>query len=89
MPTSYGEGMESASRRLQAEVEAVNSAPCIIPFSRNDCFAGREIELAELEAKIFSNRQPTRLAIVGSCGTGKSQLALEVAHRTRQKNKNS
>jgi hypothetical protein len=89
MPTSYGKGMESASRRLQAEVEAVNSAPCIIPFSRNDCLAGREIELAELEAKLFSNRQPTRLAIVGPCGTGKSQLALKVAHRTRQKNKNS
>jgi tetratricopeptide (TPR) repeat protein len=89
MLTSYGEGRESASRRLQAEVEAANSAPCIIPFSQNDRFAGRELQLAELEAKLFSDRQSTRLAIVGPRGTGKSQLALEVAHRTRQKNKNS
>jgi MoxR-like ATPase len=87
MPTSYGEGKESASRRLQAEIEAANSAPCIIPFSQNDRF--RELQLAKLEAKIFGDRQSTRLAIVGPRGTGKSQLALEVAHRTRQKNKNS
>jgi hypothetical protein len=89
MPTSYGEGRESASRRLQAEVEAATSAPCIIPFSRNDRFVGQELQLAELESKLFSDRQSTRLAIVGPRGTGKSQLALEIAHRTRQKNKES
>jgi hypothetical protein len=88
MPTSYGEGRESASRRLQAEVEAANSAPCIIPFSKNDRFVGRELQLAELEAKLFGDKQSTMLAIVGPRGTGKSQLALEVAHRTRQTNKN-
>jgi hypothetical protein len=88
MPTSYGEGRETASRRLQAEVEAANSAPCIIPFSQNDRFVGREPQLAELEAKLFNDRQSNRLAIFGPRGTGKSQLALEVAHRTRQKNKN-
>jgi tetratricopeptide (TPR) repeat protein len=88
MPTSYGEGRESASRRLQAEVEAASGAPCIIPFSQNDCFVGRELQLAELEVKLFSDRLSTILAIVGPRGTGKSQLALELAHRTRQKNKN-
>jgi hypothetical protein len=146
IPTSYGEGGENASRRLQAEVEAANSAPSIIPFLQNDCFVGRELELAELEAKLFSNKQSTMLAvspapqfmgtctaslmshfvtcllilvvyiialcssintttffslyvrccpvldltlaIVGPRGTGKSQLALEVAHRIRQTNKN-
>jgi tetratricopeptide (TPR) repeat protein len=88
MPTSYGEGREIALRRLHAEVEAASSAPCIIPFSQNDRFVGQEVQLAELEAKLFSDRQSTRLAIVGPRGTGKSQLALEVAHRTRKKNKN-
>jgi hypothetical protein len=88
MPTSYGEGRKSALRRLQAEVEAANSAPCIIPFPQNDRFVGRELQLAELEAKLFSDKQSTMLAIVGPRGTGKSQLALKVAHRTRQTNKN-
>jgi Cdc6-like AAA superfamily ATPase len=89
MPTTYGEGKKRASRRLQAEVEAASSAPSIIPFSRNEFFVGREPQLAELEAKLFSNGQTTStLAIRGPGGTGKSQLALEVAHRTRQNNKN-
>ncbi|KAH8698104.1 kinesin light chain [Phaeosphaeriaceae sp. PMI808] len=88
MPTTYGEGEESARRRLQVEVETAGSAPSIIPFSQNEFFVGRELQLAELEAKLFSNDQTTTLAIVGPGGTGKSQLALEAAHRTRQNNKN-
>ncbi|KAF1834875.1 HET-domain-containing protein, partial [Decorospora gaudefroyi] len=85
MPTAYGEGQESAGSRLQAELEAASNAPSIIPFSRNPRFVGRESQLAELEAKLFSNKQTTTmLAIVGPGGTGKSQLALEIAHRTRQ-----
>jgi tetratricopeptide (TPR) repeat protein len=88
MSTTYGEGKERASRRLQAEVEAATTAPFIIPFSQNESFVGRELQLAEVEAKLFSNSQTTStLAIIGPGGTGKSQLALEVAHRTRQNNK--
>jgi tetratricopeptide (TPR) repeat protein len=89
MPTAYSEGKESARSRLQTELEGASDAPSIIPFSRNPRFVGRESQLAELEAKLFSNDQATTtLAIVGPGGTGKSQLALEVAHRTRQNNKN-
>jgi Cdc6-like AAA superfamily ATPase len=88
MSTTYGEGKERASRRLQAEVEAATTAPFIIPFSQNESFVGRELQIAEVEAKLFSNSQTTStLAIIGPGGTGKSQLALEVAHRTRQNNK--
>jgi putative protein kinase ArgK-like GTPase of G3E family len=86
--TNYREGKESAIRRLQAELEAVGSALSIIPFSQNESFVGRELQLAEVEAKLFRNGQATStLAIVGPGGTGKSQLALEVAHRMRQNNK--
>jgi Cdc6-like AAA superfamily ATPase len=89
MPTAYGEGQESARRRLQAEVKAAGNSLSIIPFSQNPRFVGRESQLAELEAKLFTNEQATTtLAIVGSGGIGKSQLALEVAHRTRERNKN-
>jgi tetratricopeptide (TPR) repeat protein len=88
MPTAYGEGQESARNRLQAELEGASNTPSIIPFSQNPRFVGRESQLAELEAKLFTNEQTTTtLAIVGPGGTGKSQLALEVAHRTRQNNK--
>lgn len=88
MSTTYGEGKERALRRLQAEVEAAGSAPSIIPFSQNESFVGREVQLAELEARLSNSRQATAmLAIAGPGGTGKSQLALEVAHRTRQNNK--
>jgi tetratricopeptide (TPR) repeat protein len=88
MPATYGEGTESALRRLQAEVEETGNAPSIIPFSRNQSFVGRELQLAELEAKLFSSEQTTTtLAIVGPGGTGKSQLALEAAYRTKQNNK--
>jgi AAA+ ATPase superfamily predicted ATPase len=69
-------------------MEANGSAPSIIPFSRNESFIGRESQLAQLEAKLFSNDQTTTtLAIVGPSRTGKSQLALKVAHRTRLNNK--
>jgi Cdc6-like AAA superfamily ATPase len=88
MPITYGEGEENAQRRLQAEIEATGSAPSIISFSQNKYFVGRESQLAELKAKLFSNDQTTTmLAIVGPGGTGKSQLALEVAHMTRLNNK--
>ncbi|KAF2792455.1 hypothetical protein K505DRAFT_246647, partial [Melanomma pulvis-pyrius CBS 109.77] len=46
------------------------------------------VQLADLEAKLFSNKQTTTLAIVGPRGTSKLQLALKLAYRTRQKNKN-
>jgi tetratricopeptide (TPR) repeat protein len=89
MPADYGEKQESARRRLQIEIESAGSAPSIIPFSRNHHFVGQESHLAKLEAKLFSNKQTTTtLAIVGPGGTGKSQLALEIAHRARQNNKN-
>jgi hypothetical protein len=89
MPATYGEGQENTRRRLQAEIEATGSAPSIIPFSRDKSFIGRELQLAELQAKLFGDQQTTTtLAIVGQGGMGKSQLALEVAHRARLNNKN-
>jgi tetratricopeptide (TPR) repeat protein len=89
MPVVYNEGRESAQRRLQAEIEGARDAPSIIPFSQNAQFVGRESQLAKLEATLFSNEQTTTTqAIVGPGGTGKSQLALEIAHRTRHDNKN-
>jgi tetratricopeptide (TPR) repeat protein len=86
MQVNYGEGRDKAWRRLKSEVEATSSTPSIIPFSRNEHFVGRESQLAALETKLFSNDYTaTRLAIVGPSGTGKSQLALELAYLVREK----
>lgn len=86
MPASYGEGREKAQLRLEAQM--ASSAPFMIPFCRNDSFVGRESQLAELEARLFRSKRPTFVAIEGPRGIGKSQLALELAYRIRQQNKN-
>lgn len=87
MPTSYGEGTEKAMQRLYDEVQLIGTAPCSIPFSRNLQFVDRESQLAELEAWLSQGRQSTVIDITGAGGTGKSQLALELAYVTMEKNK--
>jgi tetratricopeptide (TPR) repeat protein len=87
MTPDYGEGGTKAFERLRGVLEAIGSAPSIIPFSRNDRFVGRESELAELQAKLSGSLQSTTLAITGAVGTGKSQVALELAYRLEQSNK--
>lgn len=84
MDAAYGEGGTKAFGRLREKLEAVSSAPSMIPFPRNDRFVGRESELAELQAKLSSTEQSTTLAITGAVGTGKSQVALELAYRVKQ-----
>jgi tetratricopeptide (TPR) repeat protein len=88
MPFNYNEGKGNAMNRLRVELKASKDHPCIIPFSRNERFVGRETELAEVEAMLFAGLSTTRIAITGEGGTGKSQLALQIAHRTKQGNKN-
>jgi hypothetical protein len=90
MPTTYGEGKESAIRRLQGELEAVgSSALLLILFLQNELFVGRELQLAKLQATLFSNKQTTTtLAVVSPSGIGKSQLALKATYRIRLNNKN-
>jgi hypothetical protein len=88
MIASYGEGKENAYNRLKDELNRIDKTPFIIPFSRNNRFIGYESQITELEDKLFASKQTTKIAITGPGGTGKSQLALELAYRTRQRYKN-
>jgi hypothetical protein len=56
-----------------------------VPFERNVRFTGRESTLASLEEKLFISEQTMKVAIIGLGGIGKTQVALELAYRTREK----
>lgn len=62
--------------------------PWTVPFQRNPNFSGRQREIKILENLItFSDQFGTRdLAITGLKGIGKTQLAIELAYRMRDRN---
>ncbi|KAJ5157686.1 Tetratricopeptide-like helical [Penicillium canariense] len=57
----------------------------MIPFARNPRFVGRQQEISDLENLIFNTPGPTKVAIHGLGGIGKTQTALELAYRIREK----
>jgi tetratricopeptide (TPR) repeat protein len=60
----------------------------LVPFTRNKRFVGRSPELNELEAKLFVEGPPAKVAIIGLGGVGKTQIALELAYRRREEREN-
>lgn len=55
-----------------------------VPYERNDHFAGRDQLLETLEKQLNKQTHATRtIAMVGPAGIGKTQVALEYAHRHR------
>jgi tetratricopeptide (TPR) repeat protein/Cdc6-like AAA superfamily ATPase len=87
MLVNYNEGGTVASMRLQEHLSA-STAPSTVPFLRNDKFVGRESQLASLGGMLFTDERTTMIAIHGPGGTGKSQLALKLVHKTREERKN-
>ncbi|KAL6230982.1 hypothetical protein BDW75DRAFT_55065 [Aspergillus navahoensis] len=57
----------------------------MVPFTRNPRFVGRHPELQELEGWITTPDGPRKLAITGLGGVGKTQVALELAYRMRDR----
>jgi tetratricopeptide (TPR) repeat protein len=58
-----------------------------MPFERNPRFTGRESELSRLEKLLSHTGRTTQVAITGLGGVGKTQLAIELVHRTIAKHK--
>ncbi|EED12703.1 kinesin light chain, putative [Talaromyces stipitatus ATCC 10500] len=57
----------------------------MVSLDRNPRFVGREDELTKLEEFITLNDGPRRIAITGLGGVGKTQVALELAYRIRDR----
>jgi len=64
-------------------VAAARKASWTVPFARNPRFVGRSSQLDRLEKTLFTEDQSAKLAIIGLGGVGKTQIALELAYRTR------
>jgi nucleoside phosphorylase/nucleoside-triphosphatase THEP1 len=59
--------------------------PWVVPFSRNAAFVGRQSHIATLEEQILYSTNIRKTAICGLGGIGKTQIALELAHRLRER----
>ncbi|KAK7177968.1 hypothetical protein PSPO01_15980 [Paraphaeosphaeria sporulosa] len=92
LPLIYGEGEEYATLRLKDEIQKRQQGQgktdlqdllilSLLPFSRNELFAGRESQLQAIERTFFSSNTHRCMTIYGLGGCGKSALALEFAYR--------
>ncbi|KAF2740903.1 HET-domain-containing protein [Polyplosphaeria fusca] len=87
MPLIYGEGEEHALSRLKEiatmrNPQSLQPASSNVPFRRDCDFVDRSDILARINERC--SRPAGRAALVGIGGFGKSQLAIEYAHRVRQ-----
>ncbi|KAJ0412956.1 nucleoside phosphorylase domain-containing protein [Aspergillus carlsbadensis] len=57
----------------------------MIPFAKNPHFVGRQKEIQKLEDLISAPDGPRKLAITGLGGVGKTQIALELAYRMKDR----
>ncbi|KAH8696621.1 hypothetical protein BGW36DRAFT_343579 [Talaromyces proteolyticus] len=63
--------------------------PCwMVPFEKNPRFIGCSREVANLEEKILGDTGMQKAAISGLGGVGKTQIALAVAYRIRERDPN-
>ncbi|GKZ26792.1 hypothetical protein AbraCBS73388_003177 [Aspergillus brasiliensis] len=60
----------------------------MVPLRRNPRFAGREDEITRIEGLFMQQNGPSKVAICGLGGVGKTQIALELAYRMRNRDPN-
>ncbi|KAN0069937.1 hypothetical protein V8E54_012243 [Elaphomyces granulatus] len=73
--------------QLRKNFDQASQEGCwMVPFGRNPRFLGRHNEVVGLQETIVSKDQLVRkMAITGLGGVGKTQIALEIAYRIRDK----
>ncbi|KAL4985433.1 violaceus kinesin [Aspergillus falconensis] len=57
----------------------------MVPFRKNLGFVGREEEISRIDGLMQQIHGPSKIAICGLGGVGKTQIALELAYRTRER----
>ncbi|KAF7507643.1 hypothetical protein GJ744_010196 [Endocarpon pusillum] len=82
---SFAALVNENSIRTIRQQPATQRTPWIVPFEKNPRFTGRESQLAQLEEMLFATDRTTKVAIMGLGGVGKTQLALELIFRTKEK----
>ena len=68
-----------------AFIDASKNRHLMVPFGRNPRFVGRQDEIHKLEDLISMPDGAKKLAITGLGGVGKTQIALELAYRMRDR----
>jgi tetratricopeptide (TPR) repeat protein len=94
LPLLYGEGQKKAFIRLQKEIEESSKGQSFtttpkfggwyVPFAQNERFVGRQTQLDQLEHTLFTKHQPSKVALTGLGGIGKTQIALALAYQTKE-----
>ncbi|KAK7193328.1 phosphorylase superfamily protein, partial [Paraphaeosphaeria sporulosa] len=75
----------NVQRTIALRIGPQTGAPWIVPFQRNPHFVGRSTEIAQVDGLLSSKTRCERVAIIGLGGVGKTQIALEYAHRLRER----
>ncbi|KAN0076626.1 hypothetical protein V8E54_006768 [Elaphomyces granulatus] len=75
----------SVNRSWTGFLPASQEGCWMVPFERNPRFLGRHNEVVGLQERIVSKDRVRKIAITGLGGVGKTQIALEIAYRIRDK----
>jgi hypothetical protein len=75
----------ASCRQVLKCLVAARPACWSVPFDRNSRFVGHSTLLAQLDEMLAHTGRFKKAAIVGLGGIGKTQIALELAYRTKDK----
>ncbi|GAM44062.1 hypothetical protein TCE0_060f19382 [Talaromyces pinophilus] len=72
--------------RMDINPKSKKARHWMVSLTRNPNFVGRQDEIAKLEKSLTMQQGPRKIAITGLGGVGKTQIALELAHRIWDQN---